>query len=236
MNTATVEIDAGTVRFGTPAGRAQWGGHVVEFAGSNSPLVSSVVENCITPGRYDGAIKQEARNHQAHVRLSYAGSSPSALERYVALTAVAGTLGSTGAVVVLNENARASLPIDAILPSLMRGDRMDFLRKLPVPDLYAGFVELDISGQRGVWMRTYGSQYLHLPNLAMLAPDRSQHSHIHGIFSRVFNRLLIDRHRLESGATLSVASDICVAFRSPSPAEFFLHDPTEVFVVEEVSG
>jgi hypothetical protein len=209
--------------------------HTVEFTGVNSPMDAGELAICLAPGRFDGIVKQEARNHQAHVRLTYAGTHPSPLERYIALTAVAGTIGSTGAVVALNENARASVPIDDILPSQMKGDRQEYLRTLPIPHLYAGFVELNIAGQRGVWMRTYGCQHLRLPNLAMLAVDRSHHKRVFQIFSKALNQLLESQRRLEADATMQLGSDASVGFRAPTPAEFFLHDPTEVFVVEEVT-
>lgn len=233
LNIATVEIDAGSLRTQTPTGRARWGMHQVDFTGANTPIDARLVESCVGSMRFSGAGKQEARTHRAHVNLYYTGTIPSTLDQYVALAAVAGTLGSTGAVAVLNQNARTGVPIDDILPSLIRGDRLDYLRTLPIPLLYAGFAELDVAGQRGVWMRTFGCQFLKLPNLAMFVPDRSHHDRVFQIFSRVFGMLLKAQRRLEADATMMV-SDLCVGFRNSSPAEFFLHDSTDLLVVEIV--
>lgn len=230
MNIANVEIDSGSQRTGNVTGRARWGMHLVEFAGTKSRMPSNVVDSCIKPAHYDGAIKQDARNHQSHVRLTYAGTNPSPIDRFIALTTVAGTLGSTGAVVVLNENARASLPIEVILPSLMRGDRQEYLRMLPVHHLYAGFVELDIAGHLGVWMRTYGCQHLRMPNLAMFVGDRSQHDWVDEVFTRIFAQLAKAHRRLEADATMMISPSVCVRFREATPSEFFIHD--DVFVVE----
>jgi len=231
LNMAMLEIDATSIRNCAPVGRARWGMHTVDFAGHNTPLSSSIVQSCIGSGRIDSALKQHARNHQAHVRLVYTGTNPSPIDKYVALTAVAGTLASTGAIMVLNEHSRASLPIMDILPSHMKGDRQEYLHSLPIHHLYAGFAELDISGQIGVWMRTYGCESLNMSNLAIFVPDRGQRDWVDEVFTRIFAQILKAQRRLEADATLQVGP-VCVRFREPNPSEFFLHD--DVFVVEAI--
>src|SRR3569833_2997143 len=173
LNIATVEIDPNSIRNCAPVGRARWGMHTVDFAGHNAPISSSIVAACTSSGQVDNRLKQLARDHKAHIRLVYTGTARSPIDQYVALTAVAGTLASTGAFMVLNEHSRAALPIADILPSNMKGDRQEYLHNLPLHHLYAGFAELDIAGHVGVWMRTYGCESLNMSNLAIFVPNRS---------------------------------------------------------------
>jgi hypothetical protein len=232
MNNAIVEIDRETVKFGTPSGEARWESHKVEIAGFNRRLTAAIVENCVLPAHYDSAIKQVARNHQAHVRLTYAGGSPIPLARYVALAAVAGTLGSTGACVVLNDHARTSRPIEDILPANIKGDRLTFLRTMRIPGLYSGFVEIELPGQ-GVWMRTHGSELLRMPNLAMRGASIMQSPRIQEIFAAVYNHIQKTLRPVEAGQTLDIGDKFTLRFRAPKKDEFFLHDKTGVLVVED---
>lgn len=233
MNNAVVEMDRSTVKYGTPSGEARWESHKVEIAGFNRKLIPEVVEYCVFPAHYDSAIKQAARNHVAHVRLTYTGGTPIPLGRYVALASVAGTVGALGAVVVLNEHGRTSRPIEEILPANIKGDRLTFLRTMKIPGLYAGYIELEIPGQGGVWMRTHGCEFLRMPNLAMKGASMSQSPRIQEIFTTVYDHIQKSLRTVEAGQTLDLDGKFTVKFRLPQKSEFFLHDKTGVLVVEE---
>ena len=69
------------------------------------------VEACVRPAAFlPPEVKADAVAHAAHVLLYYAGAHPDPLERLVALGAVSGALARFGAVVTLNEEARAAVP------------------------------------------------------------------------------------------------------------------------------
>jgi len=232
---AILEIDAASASYGTPTGRARWGLHTVEFEGFNQKITPAVLENCVAQAPYAASIKEEARNHQAHVRLSYAGTHPSPLDRYVAVAAVAGAIAATGANVVLNENGHTSLPIDEILPSKISGDRLVYLRSLSIPGLYGGVVEMDIPGERGLWLRTHGCQLVRLPNIAILAANARESQRLRKVLVSVYDFLIDNQRRLEAGQSVRVSPESVLKFRHPGVTEFFLHDNSGVLVAEEAA-
>src|SRR5205807_10224723 len=155
-------------------GLAGWDDHVIKVVGFAQPLPADVAARCVRPAHYAADYKKDALAHQAHVQLYYAGFAASPLEQYVALAAVAGALSSFGAVAVLNENARTSLPADVLAARDYAGDRLELLRTLPIPTLYAGFTKVEVASMPGVWMRTHGGALLGLPDLALHAAGHGQ--------------------------------------------------------------
>ncbi len=151
-------------------GLAGWGRQTIKLVGFNFPMPRQPVEACVRPAHIPTDLKDAAFAHQSHVLLYYAGYEPDPHEQYVGLAAVAAALARFGATIVMNEPARTAIPASALLPhDDDPGDFLAMLRTLPVPMLYGGFVKLEVDGEPGVWMRTFGNPLLRLPDLAYRA-------------------------------------------------------------------
>jgi hypothetical protein len=217
-----------------PFGLAGWDDHVIKVVGFTQPLPSDVTARCVRPAHYAPEYKREALAHQAHVELYYAGFASSPQEQYVALAAVAGALCACGAVGVLNENARTSMPGAILAARDFAGDRLQMLRSLPIPTLYAGFVKYEIAGVAGVWMRTHGCELLGLPDLAFLAFGHHEGERVFDLFASVLNHLLISRDRLAPGDTMQLGGDWFLRARHPEVEESYLENDSELLVLETI--
>jgi hypothetical protein len=213
-----------------------WGNHVVKLIGFNAPMPAEVVERCVRAAHYDQETKEVAYRNAAHVLLYYAGYDPDPLEQYVALAAVAGVLARFGSVVTLNEHARTSVPSAALLPHPEDADDMlTALRTLPIPFLFGGFVKLEVEGEPGVWMRTYGNGLLGLPDLAIRAEGHHEGQTVFFLFSNMLGYLLESGKSFAPGHTMQVGPDTYLRLRDRSEAEWFLEADGEMLVAERIT-
>ena len=217
-----------------PFGLVGWDDHVVKVVGFSVPLPRDGTWRCLWPAHYGLEYKREALAHRAHVQLYYAGFAASPLEQYVALAVVAGALARCGAIAVLNENARTSLPADVLAARDFAGDRLEMLRALPIPTFYAGFVKHEVAGTPGVWMRTHGCALLGLPDLAFLAAGHHQGERVFDLFASVLNHLLATRETLGDGHTLQLGSEWFLRARLPSARESYLENEDELLVLDTI--
>jgi hypothetical protein len=217
-----------------PFGLAGWDDHVIKVVGFTQPLPMDVTARCVKPAHYAPEYKRLALAHQAHVQLYYAGFASSPLEQYVALAVVAGALATCGAVGVLNENARTSMPGEILAARDYVGDRLELLRTLPITTLYAGFVKYEVGQAAGLWMRTHGCELLGLPDLAFLASAHHEGERVFELFASVLNHLLITRERLAEGDTLQLGVDWNLRARRPWLLEAFLENDGDLLVLETI--
>jgi hypothetical protein len=217
-----------------PFGLAGWDDHVIKVVGFSLPLPMDVTTRCVRPAHYAPEFKRQALAHRAHVQLYYAGFASSPLEQYVALAAVAGALASGGGVAVLNENARTSLPGEVVAARDWIGDRLELLRTLPIPTLYAGFVKYEVASTPGVWMRTHGCGLLGLPDLAFLAAGHHHGERVFDLFASVLNHLLTARETLGDGHTLQLGNEWFLRARYPNGRETYLENESELFVLQTI--
>ena len=216
-------------------GLVGWGAHVIKVVGFDAPMPRDAVEACVRPAHFDDVWKQTAYANAAHVLLYYAGYHADPLEQYVALAAVAAALARFGAVVTLNEPARAAVPAAALLP-LDGEDALDALRSLPLPLLYAGFVKLEVDGQPGVWMRTFGCERLGLPNLALLAAGHHEGTFVFEVFGNVLDYLRRSGRAFAVGDTMQVGDDEYLRVRLRTDAEWYLDAVGEMLVCDRITG
>ena len=217
-------------------GLAGWGGHVVKLVGFHAPMPREVVEACVRPAHFADELKQAAYRNAAHVLLYYAGYHADALEQYVALAALAATLARFGAVVVMNEPARSAIPAAALLPHEDDGDSLESLRALPLPLLYVGFVKLEVDGQAGVWMRTFGCQLLGLPDLALRADGHHHGTQVFEIFGNMLDYLRRSGRSFAAGDTMQVGDDEFLRVRLRTDDEWYLESDGEMLVCDRITG
>jgi hypothetical protein len=169
------------------------------------------------------------------VQLYYAGYEAEVLERHVALAAAAAALARFGAVAVLNEAARTSVPATDLLPHEEdEGDTVGALRRFPLPYLYAGFVKMEVEGEPGVWMRTRGCQAFGLPDLAIRAAGHPQTGAVFGLFRGLLGDLRASGRRLDPGDTLALGDGMYFRTRPPADDEWYLDSPGRLVVLEPV--
>jgi hypothetical protein len=232
MTGARCELEPTLAAQGKIVGLMGWGKHVIRFMGFDLPMLSAAVEACVAPAHYPPEMKARARAHRSHLLLFHTGDEPSLLEQYVALAAVAGALASLGALVVLNEAARASFPAAALARSDLATDMLDALRTLPLPALYVGFVKYDVQNVPGVWMRTFGVPRLKLPDFAAHAAGHHEGQRYFDLFNSILRYLLTSGARLDAGHTMQVADKEFLRLRKRGPQEPFLESEGELFVAE----
>lgn len=211
-----------------------WQDHRMRLVYFEIPLSGESIEPCIRPAHYSETLKESARNHQSSIFLYYEGTTPSLLEQYILLAAVAAALEPLGALVVLNECANTSVPMKTLCPDVPAEGRMDVLRKLPIPLLYCGFLKFQMDNGQGYWMRTYGAHRLGVPDLAAMAPSRDYSTQLFKSFSMMLQLLLSDQQSPQMRRTIRFASDLFLRLREPLETESFLRGPGEVLVLERV--
>jgi hypothetical protein len=212
-----------------------WGRHAIKLVGFDNPMPATIVKECVQPAHYQPELKQEAYRHSAHVVLHYAGYEQDPLEQHVALAATAAGLARFGAMVVMNETAHTSIPAVTFLPHEEdEGDTLRALRTFPLPIVYAGFVVLDVEGEEGVWMRTYGCQALRLPDLAFLGQSHNQCSSTLELFSNMLDYLRTSGKSFVPGDTMGIGEGLFFRFRAPTAEEWFLESKGEMLVVEPI--
>lgn len=219
---------------GSPAlmGLVAWGRHVVKVIGFDSPLPASVLDRTVGPSHYDPALKEAAYTHASHVRLFYAGYDPDVLEQHVALAATAAALVQFGAIVTANETARTSVPAPALLPHEEdRGDMLRAYRSLPLPFLYAGFVKIEVEGEPGIWMRTYGCHVFALPDLAIRAETNHHGTATFNLFANMLAHLREGGQSFEPGDMIQTAG-WQMQLREAKPTEWFLETRGRLLVLE----
>jgi hypothetical protein len=206
---------------------------VVAFA---APLPVSTVERCVQPAHYDPETKEEAYRHGAHVILFYAGYELDPFEQHVALAAVSAALARFGAIVTMNETASTSVPSAALLPHEEdQGDTLAAIRALPLPFLFVGFVKVEVQGEPGVWMRTYGCQAFKLPNLALHAEGHHQGSATFTLFGNMLAYLRSSGKTFAAGDTMNVGDGMFLRLRERTEQEWFLESEGGMFVVEPIT-
>ncbi|MFH0133670.1 DUF4261 domain-containing protein [Variovorax sp. VaC1] len=220
---------------GTFLALAGWKKHVVRMVGFDAPMPSESVEACVAPAHYPQELKARVRAHRSHVILYYAGYEASVLEQYVALATVAGAMARLGALAVLNESARTSLPA-GVFDAENEGDSIELLRHLDLPALYCGFVKYEVEGVQGVWMRTYGAHHFGHPDFAALAEGHHEGRKYFDLFGNVLRYLIESGAEMGAGHTMQVGEDKFLRLRAPLETEYFLDGPDAVLVAEMIGA
>lgn len=218
-------------------GLAGWEDHVVKFFGMNFPIPQEVFDLCVRTAHFGEPLKEEARKHESHLLLYYAGTAADPLERYVAMTAVATALARFDAILVLNEAAHTSFPAEALLLDEPTEDAMRMLRTLPIPLLYGGFVKMEVEDRPGVWMRTFGNSLLDLPDFAMLTRGHHEGGETFDLFANMLAYLHDTRVQFAPGHTMQIGSESFLRLRLPHPEEeYFLDSDGEMFVATRITA
>ncbi len=215
-------------------GLIQFGLHIVKVIQCDSPMPYGPIETCIIPAMMPGEIKADARAHTAHAMLYYAGSHPEALERYVALAAVAGALAIFDAIAVLNEEARTAAPALDLIPD----DGEDFLqtyRTLPIPYLFGGFVKLDLGNPDKPCARTFACHRLGLPNLARHLASHAETTETFRLFTGILGYARDLGEPLQAGESLDFGGGTRYMLRAPHETEWYLDSPGTMLVLEQES-
>jgi hypothetical protein len=235
LSEAVFQVETGLAGEGALAGIAVWGDHVVDVVGFPAPMPGEPVETCVQPAHYTAEIKERARRHRAHALLFYGGKQTDPLERYVALAAVAGALAAVTDVVVLNEVAHTSVHGSLLTPGPEHGDRLDWLRGLPLLLLYCGFVKITVAETPGVWMRTYGNHVFGLPDLAYRSSGHHEGQTTFEMFSSILDYQRDGGTPLGAGHTMQVGADVFLRAREPEPEEYFLDSRGTLLVTEWIA-
>ncbi|PWK27721.1 DUF4261 domain-containing protein [Pseudomonas sp. OV226] len=232
MRGARVETDPEITQI---VGLAGWNDHVVQIIGFDAPYPPDALEACVTPAHYGQDIKESARVTRSFAILYYAGRTTDPFDRYVALAAVAGAMAEQHGVAVLNEHARTSLPAGVFHAAELGADSLEVLREMPLNVFFCGFVKLEVEGEKGIWMRTYGADAFDLPDFAALAEGHDEGSWYSEIFNDVMSYMLENRTQLHAGETMQIDDDVFIRLRDAHEKELWLLDQAPVLVIELIS-
>jgi len=216
-------------------GLAGWGNHVIKMVGFKLPIPQNVFDTCVRPAHFGQQLKEDAKQHQSHVLLYYAGYETDPLEQFVAMTVVASALARFDGILLLNESGRSAFPAAALVVEEPEQDSLDMLRAMPIPLLYSGFVKIEIEDQPGVWMRTFGNSYLKLPDLSFKAEGHHQGSEIFDLFANMLAYLRESAKKFAPGHTMQVGEEIYLRLRAPAEDEWFLESDGEMLVTEKIA-
>lgn len=216
-------------------GLLAWERHVVKLVGFAAPMPADAVRACVQPAHFDPQFKALAYGHKSHVMLYYAGYELDPLEQYVALAAAAGALAYFGASFVLNETARTAIPAAVLHPHEEdAGDMLGALRGFPLPLLYCGLVKIEVEGEPGVWMRTYGAHRFGLPDLALRGAGHAETPFAFELFGSLLAYLRASGTRFAPGDAVRISDDAALRLRARTPHEWYLESEGEMLVAERV--
>ncbi len=215
----------------TVLGLVEWGGHAVKLAQFDEPMPYGPVESCVGPALLPPPMKVDAKQHQSHILLFYAGTGADVREQFVALCAIAGALARYDAICVLNEDARTACPAFDLIPDEGE-DALATYRRLPVPYLLGGFVKMTVGDAGVLWARSFANHRLGLPDLAIRMQDHSQTARTFQLFAGIAGYLLETKETLTAGESLDLGDGTTYALREPTDAENFLTSPGVVLVLE----
>jgi hypothetical protein len=245
--TATVEIvdvaavpgaEAVLAGDGPPAaalGLIAWGEHVVKLAAFAAPMPAAAVNGCLAAALLPPEVKADAKAHTTHVILYYAGTYADSLEQMVAVASVAAVLAEFGAIVTLNEEARAAILATDLLPDDPSEDMHTVLRTAPLLYLYCGFVKIELTEIAGVWTRTFAAPRYGLPNLACHAADHSAGQATFAVFTAVLGYARELQFPFEDGELIRFDEDRIYRLRRPTEEEWWLESDGVLWVLENVS-
>ena len=135
-----------------------------------------------------------------------------------------------GAVVVLNEEARAAVPALDLIPDPGE-DALATLRSLPVPYLWGGFAKLDVGDPDRPWARTFANHRLGLPDLATHLTGHAETGRTFQLFAGLLGYLTQMQETFAAGDVLDLG-DAKLRLREPAEAEWYLESPGPLLVVE----
>jgi hypothetical protein len=234
MNKARFELDSSHEDKSTLLGMLGWANHVVRCVGFNHWMPPAIVERCVLSSSWDSTIKQAALLHKAHAILFYAGYEESPHEQYVALATAAAVLHDHGGLMVVNDAAHTACPTGLLCQSGATKDKIEFLRQLPIPMLYCGFVKYGVEGAPSVWMRTFGASLLGLPDFIVHADGNHQGEHYFQLFSLLMGEMQLSKVHIAAGHTMQIGEGVYFKFRAPMTSEPFDATESNLLVVEPI--
>jgi hypothetical protein len=167
--------------------------------------------------------------------LFYTGYEEDPHEQHAMLAAAAAAVSHNGALVVVNEAARTSIPAVTLLPHEEdNGDTLRTLRNFPIPLLYAGFLKIEIEGEPGVWMRTCGCPVLKLPDLAFRADNHGQGTATFNLFTGVLAQAREQKIAFQPGDVLNLGEGMYLRLRERGEQEWFLESEGQMLVAERI--
>lgn len=180
----------------------RWPGAEIALLGAQAPIDPAELELCLRHSHYGMELRERARAHGAHYRVTARAPRGASLEGYLACATAAGALASVGGFVVVHAAARTSLPAAQVA---RRGPAsLDALERLSLPLLAVGFGKYELAGGSAVWMRTHAAQLFGLPDLAFEAGSHDDAPRVAELFDAVLRHLAREAAALEAGQTLEL--------------------------------
>ena len=212
-------------------GLVEWGQHAIKFLLSPESMPYGPVESCVGPALIPPPMKVDAKQHQAHALLYYAGTETDAMERFAALCAVAGALARPDGIVVLNEEARSAVPAFDLIPDEGENALETYLN-LPIPYLLGGFTKMDAGDAERPWVRTFANHRLNLPNFARQLNSHGETAAAFQLFSGMLGYLRTMGETFTAGDVVDLGDGPKLRLREPLDSEWFLESTGSMLVIE----
>jgi len=230
----------------------RFGSHNVLFAENNSPMKSEDTEKALGDVRCDRALKELVRGHESHVVVSYNGEETNPLQVYKLLTLVSSVLCTRGASAVVNCNGHACADSRQLLRLL--GDSNWFRvidEEMPICFVISAVTCHCFDENPYYFARTYGNEFLNVPNVGSCVLDRqwaSMEQEIIDTFSNVTSYMLDSGNVVAPGDTMEIdGDDMFIRFCTEEevartwnrqvneplqPDEFFLESPSGLLHID----
>ncbi len=212
-------------------GLVEWDRHSIKFLLSPEPMPYGPVESCVGPALIPPPMKVDAKQHQGHALLYYAGGETDPMERFAALCAVAGALARLDGIAVLNEEARSAVPAFDLIPD--DGENaLETYRNLPIPYLLGGFTKMEAGDAARPWVRTFANHRLNLPNLARHLNGHGETAAAFQLFAGMSGYLRTMGESFTAGDVVDLGDGAKLRLREPSEVEWFLDSNGPMLVIE----
>lgn len=238
---ASVQVSSSQIRFA---------GHDILYTQINAPMNAESLNLTLGDVRCNEALKEIARRHKAQLTLSYSGGETNPLKVYKLLALVSGVFCTIGASVVANCNGHSCVDARQFLRILGGSGWFALIdQEMPVCFLYSAVTCHCFEGNPYYWVRTYGNEFLGVPNLGSLVLNRQwgqMEKKLTDTFDNVTRYMLETGKAVEAGDSMEI-DDLFVRFcteeevartwnrevnQEPSPDEFFLQSPSGLLSIE----
>lgn len=182
--------------------------HVVEIAGLQSPLPTSVMEQTIYCAPWTADLKELLQSHLMNVILCYNGSHEDPIEQYIALYKVAALFASDELIGVVNEPAWTCHPATGIY-QILESKMLSISRQSPPLIFWSGFVrgQLMTENREEFWAMSKGFHLFGVPDLLYQYDGSTDLWQISELFQELFHYFYFENADIQNGDAIQVGDN-----------------------------
>lgn len=174
--------------------------------------------------------------HTAYIELSVEPNPAKPLDAYQELTFLACLIALRDGSAITNINGFTSFSAPGMLQLLADNDWSDAIQEMPPLFLYCGPVLHEFDNNTNLWMRSYGSHLLRIPDLGTIIPTEIIQEYVPmtlQIFDNMMSYMIESGNAVEPGHTMETDSVTIKLFeQQAADDEYFYQSPSGMLRVE----